>query len=87
LFAQTVRDARVQEDEKLLEGVVLAHPKEVSLEPYTTPVPSYAFSLVPLSAAPTHILPPLLYVRRNAGRARRTCPTWPGSSTTSGASS
>jgi hypothetical protein len=39
----------VQEDEKLLEGVVLAHPKEVSLEPYTTPVPSYAFSSCPLS--------------------------------------
>lgn len=28
-----------QEDEKLLEGVVLAHPKEISLEPYTIPVP------------------------------------------------
>jgi hypothetical protein len=38
---------RVQEDEKLLEGVVLAHPKEISLEPYTIPVPPYVPSTAP----------------------------------------
>ncbi len=42
---------REQEDEKLLEGVVLAHPKEISLEPYTIPVPPYAPSTAPRRSA------------------------------------